>query len=298
VASDPGRLIRAAGGVVWRQRPGGVEVALVHRPKYDDWTLPKGKLEPGERALDAAVREVGEEIGATVAVSRWIARIGYDVAEGRKEVDFWLMRHRGGYFSAADEIDDIRWARPAAARAALSYDIEREVLDSATAVPIPESVVVLVRHAKAGKRAQWHGDDNDRPLDDVGWAQAERLSTLLQHFAPDRLVSAHPLRCQQTLHPLARDLGLDVAVDATFSDDAYLRAPDTTVAALQALAKPGRCSVVCSQGETIPRVIDQLASPVESTETKKGAAWVLCFVDGAIASADHYPAPRPPVSAS
>lgn len=293
------RLIRAAGGVVWRPAPGGLEVALVHRPKYDDWSLPKGKLEDGESALAAGVREVGEELGALVAVSRKLTRVRYEVAQGVKQVDFWVMRRRAGEFRPSDEIDDVRWLPPADARAALSYETERTVLDEFERLPVPESVVVLVRHASAGKRAQWHADDIDRPLDDDGHAQAARLSSFLQQFAPDRVVAAHPLRCVQTVQPLARDLGLEVAADATFSDDAYTRDPDTTTAAVHALAKPGRVSVVCSQGETIPGLVQHFAPDLETTRTKKAAAWVLGFVDGVVVSADYYPhAAAAPVSAS
>jgi 8-oxo-(d)GTP phosphatase len=300
--SEP-RVIRAAGGVVWRHRDGAagqLEVALVHRPKYDDWSLPKGKLEPGEMAIDAAVREVGEELGSAVAVSRRITCIGYDVAGGRKQVDFWVMRHRDGDFRPTAEIDDARWLTPSDARAATSYEIERGVLDRFGDTPVPESVVVLVRHAQAGKRADWHGDDdNGRPLTAAGRAQAERLSSFLAHFAPDRLVAAHPVRCVQTLEPLARDLGLELGVDSTFSDDASSRAPDLTVAAVHTLAKENRVSVVASQGLTIPQLIEHFAPHVESTRTKKGAAWVLGFVDGAVVSADYYPyAARRPVTAS
>jgi 8-oxo-(d)GTP phosphatase len=283
------RLIRAAGGVVWRHPPGGLEVAVVHRPKYDDWSLPKGKLEDGEAPIAAAVREVLEELGAVVAVSRRLAQIGYEVAEGHKQVDFWVMRCRGGAFRPTDEIDDARWLSVKDARAKLSYQVERDVLDEFTRLPVPESIVVLVRHAKAGKRAEWHADDNDRPLDDEGHAQAERLSQFLQHFGADRITAAAPLRCVQTLQPLARDSGLELAVDATFSDDAYLRNPDETIAAVHALAKPGRVSVVCSQGETIPGVIEHFAPAVHSSRTKKAAAWVLGFVDGTVVSADYYP---------
>jgi 8-oxo-dGTP diphosphatase len=271
----------------------------VHRAKYDDWSLPKGKLEEGESPLAAAVREVREELGALVAVSRKITQIGYDVVDGHKKVDFWVMRHRGGAFSPTEEIDDARWVSLADACTALSYDAEREVLDEFTALPIPESVVVLLRHAKAGKRALWHADDNDRPLEDEGRAQAERLSAFLQRFAPDRIVAAHPARCVQTVQPLARDLGLEVAVDATFSDDAYLRHPDPTIAAVHGLAKPGRVSVVCSQGEAIPGLLEHFAPHVPTTRTKKAAAWVLGFVDGTVVSADYYPhAAAPQITAS
>jgi 8-oxo-dGTP pyrophosphatase MutT (NUDIX family) len=91
--------IAAAGGVVWRDAgQGRVEVAIIHRNRYDDWTLPKGKLEPGETELLAAVREVGEEIGSRVAVQRRLGRGGYRVGRESRSVAFWSMQHRGGNF--------------------------------------------------------------------------------------------------------------------------------------------------------------------------------------------------------
>ena len=261
----------------------------MHRPRYDDWSLPKGKLEPREPALLAAVREVGEELGATVAVSCRLTRIEYDVAGDRKEVHFWAMRETGGEFAPDDEVDDVRWLPPHEVRGALSYDVERDVLDVFTSRRVPDSVVVLVRHARAGKRAEWHGDDNDRPLDDVGMQQAERLATFLRVFAPDRIVAAQPLRCVQTAQPLARDLGLEVVVDGTLGDAAFLAEPDGTLAAVRALAEPGRVTLVSSQGDAIPGLVERLVPDVASTVTKKGAAWVIGFTDGEPVSADYYP---------
>jgi 8-oxo-(d)GTP phosphatase len=279
-------MIHAAGGVVWRHGTTGVEIAIVHRPRYDDWSLPKGKLEPGERPLDAAVREIDEELGSQVAVSRRLGHVRYDVEAGRKQVDFWLMRHCDGAFRGDHEVDDARWLPLPEARAALSYDIERDVLDRCE--PMPDSHVVLVRHARAGKRAEWHGNDNDRPLDDVGRRQAQHLAHFLARFSPDRLYSAHPVRCVQTLRPLADALGCEITVDGTYSDAAYAAQPDTAVDAVVALAEPGCVTVVSSQGDAIPGLVERLAPEVESGTTKKGAAWVLGFRDGKPVSADYY----------
>jgi phosphohistidine phosphatase SixA/8-oxo-dGTP pyrophosphatase MutT (NUDIX family) len=284
--SDAQELIRAAGGVVWRHGPAGIEIALVHRPKYDDWSLPKGKLEPGESALRAAVREVGEELGSQVGVSRRLGRIRYRVETGPKVVDFWLMRHTGGEFRGDHEVDDARWLVPADARAALSYDVERDVLDRCD--PVPDSHVVLVRHAHAGKRAEWHGNDNDRPLDEVGRQQAERLAHFLALFAPDRICAAHPLRCVQTVQPLARALGRNIEIDGTYSDAGHQLEPDAALDAVLALAEPGCVTVLCSQGDAIPGIVERLAHDVGSGGTRKGAAWVLGFRDGKTVSADYY----------
>jgi 8-oxo-(d)GTP phosphatase len=280
--------IRAAGGVVWRVRKSRVEVALIHRPRYDDWSLPKGKLHQDETELSAAVREVREEIGSRVAVSRFIGSVAYPVGTVRKRASYWVMGHVDGDFAPNHEVDAVEWHKPAIARDRMSHPVERTIMADFAAVPIPDSVVVLVRHAKAGKRSEWRGDDRKRPLDDGGRAQAQRLVPFLSAFCPDRVVSAEPVRCLQTIAPFAERRGIDVRVDPVFGDKAYLDSPSSTETALMALAKPGKVTVVCSQGDTIPGLVDRLARGVHTSDTKKGAAWVLSIVDGTVVSADYY----------
>jgi 8-oxo-dGTP pyrophosphatase MutT (NUDIX family)/phosphohistidine phosphatase SixA len=280
--------IRAAGGVVWRVRKSVVEVALVHRPRYDDWSLPKGKLEDGETDLAGAVREIAEELGSHVAVSRRIGEVSYTVPDGRKAVTYWVMRHVDGEFHPDDEVDAVEWLRPRLARDKLSYDVDRRVMADFAAVPIPDSVILLVRHAKAGKRSDWPGDDDERPLDPAGRAQASRLCQLLALFAPDRIISADLVRCIDTVRPLAERLGLDLQVDPVFADRSYEASPSASEDALMSLAKPGRVTVVCSQGTTIPGLVDRLGRGLRATDTKKGAAWALSVVDGNVVSADYY----------
>ena len=116
---------RAAGGVVARDG----RVAVVHRPRYDDWTLPKGKLDPGESFEDAALREVDEETGLRARLVRELPAVSYEVRGRPKVVRYWLMEvesDRG--FVASDEIDELRWLEPAQARALLTYDRDRDVL--------------------------------------------------------------------------------------------------------------------------------------------------------------------------
>jgi 8-oxo-dGTP diphosphatase len=280
--------VRAAGGVVWRRADPDVEVALVHRPRYDDWTLPKGKLDAGEDLLEAAVREVGEEMGARVEVSRRVGRVRYPVAEGRKTVTFWAMRCLSEDFRPGHEVDAVRWLAPSAAREWLSYDTDRHILDDFVSVPVPDSVVILVRHARAGKRSEWHGEDALRPLDPVGERQAERLATLLPQFRPRSVYAADRTRCIQTVQPLAARLDLQVVVEPVFADEYFIDNPGATETALLSLAKPGRVSVVCSQGTAIPALIERLGPGMGSSDTRKGAFWVLSFVDGDVVAADYY----------
>jgi 8-oxo-dGTP diphosphatase len=281
-------VIAAAGGIVWRIEKGAVQVALVHRPRYDDWTFPKGKLEPGESELACAVREVGEELGAAVAVSRRVARSRYDVAGTRKSVTYWAMRHVHGTFSVGAEADEVAWLTPPKARKRLSYDVDRHVLADFAALPVPDSVVVLVRHAKAGRRSDWHRADRLRPLERDGELQAARLVDFLGCFAPTRVLSADRVRCVRTVEPFATAAGLPVEIEPVFDDESYLDSPVATRTALLSLAKPGAVSVVCAQGVAIPALIDKLGTGQRSTETRKGSAWVLSFVDGDVIATDHY----------
>jgi 8-oxo-dGTP diphosphatase len=282
-------MIAAAGGVVWRGRGSDLEIALVHRPRYDDWGLPKGKLQSGEIELVAAVREVAEELGSSVAVSRRVTRVHYLVDDVPKTVTYWAMQHRDGVFSPNAEIDAVEWLPPAKAAQRLSYDTDRTVLREFGALPVPSAVVILVRHARAGKRREWAGDDLLRPLDEVGRDQADQLAVLLACFAPDRIISADPLRCVQTVQPLAQRVGQQVQVESVYSDATYENSREDTLAAMQTLlARPGQTTVVCSQGITIPALVQTLAPGVRHPDTRKGAAWAISAVDGEAVAADYY----------
>ncbi|MCU0311055.1 MAG: NUDIX hydrolase [Acidimicrobiales bacterium] len=123
--------VRAAGGVVWRVAAAGPEVVLVHRPKYRDWTFPKGKLDPGETDEQAALREVREETGLECVLGRELPTVTYRDAKGRhKQVRYWEMTVAAGTFTANDEVDEMDWCPLDGARRRLTYDHDAEVLDA------------------------------------------------------------------------------------------------------------------------------------------------------------------------
>jgi 8-oxo-dGTP diphosphatase len=129
MTADFAEPIEAAGGVLWRQHGEDCDFAVIHRPKYDDWTLPKGKLDPGESHEQAALREVAEETGFSAELGAGIGETVY-VADGRtKRVRYWSMRAVGGQFRPNREVDDLRWLRRDDARRLLTYDRDREMLD-------------------------------------------------------------------------------------------------------------------------------------------------------------------------
>jgi 8-oxo-dGTP diphosphatase len=127
---DPeGAEVKASGGVVCRRGEDGLEVALVHRPRYDDWSFPKGKLDAGESWEDGALREVEEEIGLRCRLGDELSPTAYRDNKGRaKVVRYWLMEPIDGEFEPNDEVDEMRWVRPDEAGRLLSYDRDRELL--------------------------------------------------------------------------------------------------------------------------------------------------------------------------
>jgi 8-oxo-dGTP pyrophosphatase MutT (NUDIX family)/phosphohistidine phosphatase SixA len=268
-------VVQSAGGVVWRTTAdGGLEIALVHRPRYDDWSLPKGKLDADEHQLDAAVREVFEETAVRGVPQARLPTIRYLTGQPgvEKVVHFWSMRADTWSDRAPDdEIEEVRWIAPGAAAGLLSYAHDRGVVKAFLDLPPVTAVIALVRHAKAGKRTQWSGPDDLRPLEPAGFTDADALCRLLELFRPTLVISAEPLRCQQTVRPL----GLPIAADPVFNKDADAGA---AAAALRSLASEGGVPVVCSQGELIPAVLGELTGRgIPQFSTPKGAAWILSF---------------------
>ncbi len=282
----------AAGGVLWRQDGNRVLVAVVHRPRYDDWTLPKGKLDPGEPPLLAAVREVHEETGALVEVGRRLASVEYPFADDSiKRVSYWTMRYRCGEHLGDDEVDELRWATVAEATQRLSYPVDRGVLADFARLPSDTRTLLLIRHAKAGRRSQFSGDDRLRPLDKIGRRQARESVPTLASFNPQRVLAADRLRCEQTVQPLADRLGLSVLSVPELSDEAYNADPQRGLTRVRALLEQPGTSVICSQGDAIPGLLAKLAVPGEFYPVRKGSAWALSVAQRGVIAADYYPHP-------
>lgn len=273
---------------MWRAGPEETRIAVVHRPRYDDWTLPKGKLRRGEGELPAAVREISEETGASVAAQRYLGRIRYDAQGVDKTVAYWAMRYIAGDFAPNDEVDALSWCSPAAAHELLTYDLDRTILDEFFSVTPADSLVLLVRHARAGRRTEWAADDDLRPLDASGEQQAAALVPMLQCFRPTRVLTAEPVRCRQTLAPLAAALEVPVELVPAFGDESYVGAPIAAEAALYGLGRRGSVTAVCSQGTTIPGLLSTVAPHLRSTQTRKGEFWALSFVEGKVVAAERY----------
>lgn len=295
-AAEVERATLAAGAVLWRgdlSQPSSVEVALIHRPRYDDWSLAKGKVDPGESIPATAVREIAEETGYEVRLGKLLGKVTYPVSGRTKVVYYWTAEVLGGEFEPNSEADEIRWASLDEATQLLSYDVDCEVLEKARKrFNLPATARVLyVRHGRAHQRRSWSGDDNLRPLDKKGRFQAEKLVPMLSAYRPERIFSAEPARCQATVAPLADELGLEISVDEVFGDAATAKNPEAVRAAFTHVVALGGVSVICSQGDTIPPMIEWLSAngrlPLDHVESKKGSVWVLSFTDGELTGADY-----------
>jgi 8-oxo-(d)GTP phosphatase len=291
---DPaGKIVRAAGAVLWRPcyRESAVEIAVIHRPRYDDWSLPKGKADPGETEPLTAVREVFEETGHRVHLGRRIATVSYPIEEGTKKVRYWSACSIGGEFIPTNEVDDLLWLPPAAAAKKLSYAYDRKVLRRFAKHPADTQTVLIVRHGTAGSKSRFSGDDTKRPLDKKGRAQAEALVGQLLAFGAKDVYAADRLRCHQTVEPLAEELGVVICNEPTLTEEAYAENPKRARRRVLQIAESSRAPVICTQGKVIPDLIgwwcERDGVRPDKSRNRKGSTWVLSLSAGRLIAADH-----------
>lgn len=270
--------IRAAGGAVLRTDSARrTEVLLVHRPGHRDWTLPKGKVELDEPEEDCALREVAEETGFECLLGPELGTSRYRDRRGRdKAVRYWAMTVREGEFRPNEEVDEVRWASLADAARDLSYPGDRQILEALE--PALRPLVFLVRHARAGERARWTGDDRLRPLDKKGRRQADALIAPVAGYAITRLVSSPYLRCLQTLEPLSARLDVPVEHDAALTEGV------STEDALGLIERLGPGPVVlCTHGDVMEALVG------EDQPKRKGATWLLARSAAAVKPIRYWP---------
>jgi len=249
--------VRAAGVVTFRP---GREVLLVHRPKYDDWSFPKGKLERWEHSTAAAVREVAEETGVHVRLCPPLSSQRYQVGRRMKSVDYWTGRAVGdddvSLYRPNHEIDQVAWVRIDKAEVTLSYDYDRATLAEALKVRRRTQPIVVLRHARARSRNTWKADDQLRPLLKTGAHDSERLVPLLAAYNITRVISSPSIRCMQTVSPYAEMTGWEVETRRRLAEG------QATVKGIQKLVDEifddDQGVVICSHRPVLPQVYDAL----------------------------------------
>jgi 8-oxo-dGTP pyrophosphatase MutT (NUDIX family)/phosphohistidine phosphatase SixA len=263
---------QAAGVLCWRRARSDaddLEVLLVHRPRYDDWSWPKGKVKDPESLPRTAVREAAEETGLDVVLGRPLGDIQYRLPDGRdKNVVYWAATAVGPTAgdpadveetSGPPEVDELAWLPPREAEARLTREADaaplRALERSAAAGDLATAPVLVVRHGTSRPRDSWAGADADRPLISAGRRQARALVPLLACWRPQRLVSSPWKRCMDTVEPYATAVGLAVRTKGSLSEDGARRSPGRTRRNVQRLLDRGRPALLCTHRPVLAEVL-------------------------------------------
>jgi 8-oxo-(d)GTP phosphatase len=261
---SPGRPILAGGAVVTREDPlRGTEVVIVHRKRYDDWTLPKGKVEAGEPVPVCAVREVHEETGVTIRLSLPLDAITYEAGNaGLKKVEYW-----GGVVldsvrrAPDDEVDLVSWLPVRAALSRLTYSHDHFLVQQYLAQP-PTMPLIILRHAKAMDRKDWSRKDAARPINSRGRRQSRLLVPMLDAYAVTKLVSSTSTRCVATVLPYAHEHEMTVETYGLLSEEEGEQDPKGVERLIHkiraATLKSGQPTAICVHRPVLPHILEAL----------------------------------------
>jgi 8-oxo-(d)GTP phosphatase len=258
--------ILAGGAVVTREDPvSGIEVLIIHRTRYNDWTLPKGKLDAGESLPACAVREVAEETGVTIRLGVPLDTVRYDTAKGVKQVEYW-----GGTVlkTAArppdDEVDVVSWLPVRAALNRLTYAPDHFLVQQHLDQP-PTTPLIILRHGKAMDRKDWSKKDTARPVNARGRRQSRLLVPMLGAYGITSLVSSTSARCIGTLEPYARVRQLTIEKFSQLTEEVGGDDPRSVAKLIlkrrTAVLATGEPTAICVHRPVLPHILDALDIP-------------------------------------
>lgn len=265
--------IYASGAILWREEKGKLLVALIHRSRHDDWSFPKGKVDPGETLPQTAVREILEETGLKIKLGIKLPTAEYKVPSGEdKVVHYWAARVSdkalaGSKFKPSEEVAKVDWVTPEKAHELLTYKFDNAVLDALTELHKKKALrtfpVIVLRHAKAMPRTDWHQgkvvDDGNRPLLPEGKKQAREIITLLRAFGPNRVISSPWVRCFNTVQPYAKKFNLPIIERSQLSELGNKKGPKRTRNVINDVIEEGKAAIVCSHRPALPSILSTLA---------------------------------------
>jgi 8-oxo-dGTP diphosphatase len=262
-------VISAAGTILMRNG----EVLLVHRPRYDDWSFPKGKVDGAELLPLTAIRECEEETGFLAVLGPNLGIDRYETDQGEKQVHYWRARVLEDLgFAPDEEVDQVAWIPFDQVAQHLTYAQDLEFLERAIALP-PTSPLIILRHAKAVKRSDFTGkDDSDRPLSGRGRRQSKIIAEILESFGVEHVISSPMLRCQETVKKYVKQLSATPTLVDAISEWGYEQNPEDLDPAIELAMNNPAPTVLCSHRPVLDAILDTVArlGGVSQTERMEG----------------------------
>lgn len=291
-------IIRAAGAVLWRRLSDELlQIALIHRPRYDDWSFPKGKAEEGELDIACAYREVLEETGYESIFGPELGEIQYEVDGTLKRVKYWSAQALGNPTNVMDEneVDQLIWLTLNDAKNKLTLESDKKILKSFESFGADSYPLILLRHAKAVAREEWESDDGDRPLAHIGQVQAKRFLSGFLPFVISEIYTSDAVRCYESIEPIARALTINPVFTPSLSEYEFNRDKKAWIPLIKEILENESSALVCSHNPVIPEIVKKHIGKKNFKELDHdllpGEAWVLHHRDGEIIAIDWIPAP-------
>jgi 8-oxo-dGTP diphosphatase len=284
-------VIRAAGALLWRESSElKIEIALIHRPRYDDWSLPKGKIEEGESSLRCAFREVIEETGITPQFGRELGSVEYKEPAGLKRVKYWAAKALTDEFLPNEEVDEIKWLNTEDALSVATHESDRSIIENFLTQDPRTDTLIIVRHTKALERGDWDDDDSKRTLDERGVVQSEQLIQHLEPFGIDEIYSSDYIRCIQTVTPLAQSRGLKITEIPNLNEENFELDPERAISFVNAVKQDEKNILICSHNPVIPTMLRGILNTKlknkDLIKLEPGDAWIVHRVRGEIVGLD------------
>ena len=286
-------MIRAAGALLWRENSQlEIEIALIHRPRYGDWSLPKGKVDDGETTLQCAYREVFEETGVKAQFTRELGSVEYQESGESKRVKYWAAKAplSSQQFIVNEEVDEIRWLTPVDATTLASHDSDKSIIENFISQEPRTDTLIILRHTKALERGDWDDLDSKRTLDEKGLQQAANLITHLAPFAIDEIYSSDYLRCVQTVSPLADVRNLRITEIPNLNEENFEIDPERSISFANAVKQDEKNILLCSHNPVIPTMLRGILNTKlknkDLIKLEPGDAWIVHRVRGEIVALD------------
>ena len=284
-------MIKASGTVLWKYIGDEIHVCLVHRKKYSDWSLPKGKPLSEESLIRCAYRETKEETGFELRLGPFLGEVEYHDGDQEKKVSFWSAQavKAIGAFDES-EIQEIDWMPISAALSRTTYQSDKDILLRFNETEVDTNFIILLRHAKAIDRLEWRRSDLDRPLSDHGISQSLTIAKNLICFGEFEIISSPAERCVSTVQPLGQKMNQIVQLDWSFGEhDRKDRFYEAT-SRIKKLMKTNDDYLICSHNPILPGILNELASKsifhIAETKLRPADAWILHHISGDIISID------------